>query len=131
MADSPEFFLDESMLARALYDLLTQRGHTVHRSGIEVPRGASDRDWLQALGSRPWIVLMRDQRIRFNRLERESLGASRLGAFVFTGGQVTGEETARAIGNLLPEILRIDVREPRPYLYTITRGGSVSPANWQ
>jgi hypothetical protein len=80
MADSPEFFLDESMLARALYDLLTQRGHTVHRSGIEVPRGASDRDWLQALGSRPWIVLM---------------------------------------------------REPRPYLYTNTRGGSVSPANWQ
>ena len=119
------------MLARALHDLLTQRGHVVHRSGIEVPRGSSDQDWLQSLGSKRWIVLMRDQRIRFNRLERESLLGSSLGAFVFTGGQVTGEETALVIGEALPEILRIDARESRPYLYTVTRGGTVSPAQWR
>jgi hypothetical protein len=45
-------------------------------------------------------------------------------AFVFTGGQVTAAETAALFSRLIPRILNIATSEARPFLYTITAGGS-------
>jgi hypothetical protein len=128
MAEPKHFYLDESMLAQRLVEVISAAGHVVHKCGSEVPRGLADTAWMNALADRDWIVLLRDQRIRFNRLERDSLASSKIGAFVFTGGQVTGEETAKTIGGCLGKIVMLDDATSRPYVFTITRAGNISQA---
>lgn len=96
----------------------------LRRPGVDVPRGTPDEVWLKTAGQQGWIVLLRDQRVRHRASERTALRDAGVAAFVFTGGQVTAAETAQLFSRLVPKILNIAISETRPFLYTITAGGS-------
>ena len=70
-----------------------------------------------------WTVLTRDKRIRSRKLERLTLEAHKVRAFVFTGGNVTGTETGRILCKALPRIEKLVRREPGPFIYHIGRAG--------
>jgi hypothetical protein len=101
-------------------------GATVEHVRGAVRAGASDEEWLTFVGARRWIALMRDQRIRWRRLEREALKLSGVGAFVFTAGQATAQNTADTIVAKLPKLVAIAASEPRPFLYALSQGGTLS-----
>lgn len=101
-------------------------GATVEHVRGAVRAGASDEEWLTFVGERRWVAIMRDQRIRWRRLEREALNMSGVGAFVFTGGQATARDTADTIVLKLPKLAAIARSERRPFLYAISRGGTLS-----
>lgn len=116
-------FLDESLDSDSIAQALATAGATVERLTRHLPKGTDDRTWLTFAGSRNWVVLTRDKRIRYRHLERLALQAARVRAFVFTGGNVTLAETAAILGGAIEEIRDICDHEVGPFLYHIGRAG--------
>jgi hypothetical protein len=89
----------------------------------QFPKGTEDRIWLERAGEKGWIVLTRDQRIRYRRLELLALQAARVRAFVFTGGNVGMKDTGKILADALPRIERIARRDLGPFIYHIGKSG--------
>lgn len=123
--DGATFYLDASIYSRALRDALLAAGAHVEHAGGVVPHGTPDEAWLATVGAHGWIVLMRDQRIRYRPLEKAALKAAGVAAFVFTGGQATANETTAAVLGSLRKIVSISASERRPFLYTLTLSGQL------
>jgi len=98
----------------------------VRRPGLDIPFGTPDAAWLATAGTKGWIVLMRDQRIRHRTLEIQILKAARVGAFVLTAGQATARDTATAVLGQVNKIVNISRSERKPFLYTLGIGGVLS-----
>jgi hypothetical protein len=60
-------------------------------------QGTEDIVWLRDAGSNRWIVITRDDRIRYNQLEKQAVIAARLRFFSITSSSLTGEEAAALI----------------------------------
>lgn len=116
-------FLDESLDSDSIAQALIAAGATVERLTHHLPKGTDDATWLSFVGSRGWVVLTRDKRIRYRRLERLALQAARVRAFVFTGGNVTMAETGEILARAYARILQISIREPGPFVYHLGRVG--------
>ncbi len=119
-------YLDESIYSHALAQGLRGAGVGVRCPGQHVPFGASDASWLRTCRENRWIVLMRDQRIRYRPSELAALRAARVAAVVLTGGEVTAQETAdvtlAVLGNLLAA-----ANKRRPFLYLLSAAGTLLP----
>jgi hypothetical protein len=116
-------FLDESLDSESIAQALSIAGATVERLTRHFAKGTDDGAWLSLAGSNGWIVLTRDKRIRYRRLERLALQAAGVRAFVFTGGNVTLADTAAILAGALPAIRQICDREKGPFIYHLGRAG--------
>ena len=116
-------FLDESLDSLSVVSALRNAGANVVRHTERFPRGAADEVWLTEAGRNGWIVLTRDKRIRYRKLERDALQAAKVRAFVFTGGNVTAKDTGAILARALPRIQRICQSVPGPFIYHIGRSG--------
>lgn len=117
------FFLDESLDSVSLATELRQAGATVERLTDHFPKGTLDEVWLAEAGRRRWVVLTRDKRIRYRYLERLALQNAGVRAFVFTGGNVTGSETAAILAQALKRLTRVARADPGPFIYRFGRSG--------
>jgi hypothetical protein len=116
-------FLDESLDSNSIAQALSVAGATVERLTKHFPKGTDDDVWLTLAGSNGWVVLTRDKRIRYRRLERLALHTAGVRAFVFTGGNVTLADTAALLAAALPAMRDICARESGPFIYHLGRGG--------
>ena len=116
-------FLDESLDSDSIAQALTDAGVTVERLTRHFPKGTPDGRWLAFAGGKGWIVLTRDKRIRYRRLERLALQAANVRAFVFTGGNVTLAETAAILARSVRHMEVVCVRDRGPFLYHIGLAG--------
>ncbi len=116
-------FLDESLDSESIALALAAAGASVERLTRHFPKGTDDRTWLSLAGSKAWVVLTRDKRIRYRRLERLALQAAQVRAFVFIGGNVTLSETASILAGAVPRIRRICTQEPGPFIFHIGVAG--------
>lgn len=87
------------------------------------PPDARDSDWLPEVGRRGWVVLMKDKRIRRNRLERDALLSAGVRAFVLTSGNLTGPEMAQVLAAHLVRMARILRGNPGPFVAGVSRSG--------
>jgi predicted nuclease of predicted toxin-antitoxin system len=117
------FFLDESLDSLTVVTALREAGAAVERLTDHFPKGTRDEIWLTEAGRKAWVVLTRDKRIRYRYLERLALRTARVRAFVFTGGNVTGRETATILAGALKRITSIARADPGPFIYHIGRAG--------
>jgi hypothetical protein len=86
--ESLVFFLDRSL---GRYDVaagLRQHGVTGHIHDDHFAPGATDEEWLSAVGPRGWIVLTKDTRIRYRAVERMALMQAGVRAFVLGSGNL-------------------------------------------
>jgi hypothetical protein len=109
-----------------LLQALESAGVQVRRPGIDVPYDTPDEKWLARAGAEGWIVLMRDQRVRYRPLELQALREAGVAAFVFTAGQATAQQTADAVLRKLAAMVNISASERRPFLYTLSLRGTLS-----
>lgn len=86
---------------------------------------APDIEWLATAGRKGWIVLTKDERITRHPLERDTLLASGVRAFVLTAANLTGEKMAQAFVRALPRIYRLVAAIPPPFVARLNRGGVV------
>lgn len=121
------FFIDRSLGRKIVAQALREIGETVEVHDDHFAPDAKDEDWLVKVGKRGWIVLTKDDRIRYRVTERTALTSSRVRAFVLTSSQLQGTEMAAAFVTALPQIKRLIAKHPPPFIGRVSRRGKVSP----
>lgn len=82
--------------------------------------------WLREAGSRGWIVITRDDRIRYNQLEKQAVVAAKLRFFSITSSSLTGEEAAALILSALDKMSRLcRQHSKRGFIAKVSRGPDV------
>jgi hypothetical protein len=89
------------------------------------PRGIADETWLPLVGSKGWILLTTDKRIRYNLLEKRALAEHAVREFVFASGNMSGQDMASALELALPKMRRLSRKLNPPFVAAITRIGEV------
>jgi hypothetical protein len=117
-----EFFIDRSLGRHQVPQALRKAGLTVHTMaevyGEQAGQRLKDEFWLEGIGRRGWIVLMKDDAIRRRPAEREALIASAVRAFCLTNAQLRGAEQAERLVTNRHRILA-QARQPGPYIYGV------------
>ncbi len=86
----------------------------------------ADHVWLKAVGEWGWVVLTKDQRLRYNPLEITALRASAVRVFVLTAGNLRGSEIAAAFERAIPAMCRVLRGQPGPFIARIGKSGKVT-----
>jgi PIN domain-containing protein len=104
---------------------LTKTGIRFERHLDHFDRGTTDETWLPLVGSNGWVLLTSDKRIRYNLLERRALEQYSVREFVFTSGNMSGQDMAVALELAFPKIRRFCRKHQPPFVASITRAGDV------
>ena len=120
------FFLDRSLGKHIVADALRQARAAVEVHDDHFSQDARDEGWLREVGQRGWIVLTRDDRIRYRFQERTALIQAGVRAFVLVRRSVSGPAMAAAFVNALPAMRRFVARYPAPFIARVTQTGNVS-----
>ncbi len=75
--------------------------------------------WLAAIGEQGWLVITKDDRIRFNEAERAALIAHNVGCFVLTQRNSSRWRMAQSLMRAWDTIAQIAETTPKPFLYAI------------
>lgn len=88
---------------------------------------AHDAEWLTAVGKKNWIVVTRDERIRYRTAERQAIRRAKVRALVLAAqGDLRAEMLAETFVKALPKILRIVQQRKPPFIAKISRGGDLN-----
>lgn len=119
-------YLDENLCnARAIVETLTKHAVPFKRHLNHFDRGTPDETWLPLVGSKGWLLLTTDKRIRYNFLEKRALEQNSIREFVFTSGNMSGQEMAAALELALPKMRKLCRKVKPPFVAAITRAGEV------
>jgi predicted nuclease of predicted toxin-antitoxin system len=117
------YFVDESLDSHSVVNALREAGAKVERLTEHFPKGTLDETWLAQAGRNSWVVLTRDKRIRYRQLERTALREAKVRAIVFTGGNVTGADTALILVSALGRLEKLARGDSGPFIYHIGISG--------
>jgi predicted nuclease of predicted toxin-antitoxin system len=110
------FFIDRSLGIDPVRTELVAAGLVVEIHDDHFRRDEEDRIWLRVVGEKGWVVLTKDQRLRYRPLEIAALRASNARVFVLTAGNLRGVEIAAAFVVALPGIYKILHTLPGPFI---------------
>jgi hypothetical protein len=86
--------------------------------GVPADERVSDQEWLELAGQRGWVVFMKDNRIRYNRAEREAVRTYGVRASCLSSQSLTAEEmSARFLGNLAR--ITLACQDAGPFIYAV------------
>ncbi|MPZ69906.1 MAG: hypothetical protein GEU71_10295 [Actinobacteria bacterium] len=120
--EPPEFLVDRSLGRHHLPNALRDLGFVVHTLadvyGERRAQEIADREWIERAGQETWVVLTKDDRIRYRRVERDAFVAANLRVFCLTTAKLRGEDqTARFVNNINRILQRS--RKSGPYIYGV------------
>lgn len=122
----PELFLDRSLGRRQVPELLRNAGLQLQTLaevyGIPADETIADVDWLARAGNEGWVVLMKDERIRYRPAERAALLRHHVRAFCLTSGNLRASDMAQLYLGVLDRMAAA-CTDPGPFLYVISRTG--------
>jgi predicted nuclease of predicted toxin-antitoxin system len=123
--DETVFFIDRSLGIEPLRAELVNAGLKIEIHDDHFPRDEEDRVWLRAVGERGWVVLTKDQKLRYRPLEIAALRASNARVFVLTAGNLRGSEIASVFLAALPHMCQVLREVPGPFVARVSRPGNV------
>jgi len=118
------YFCDRS-LGRRIPRELRARGIDAVAHDDFFTQHESDEAWLANVGQRGWIVLTKDDYIRYRAAETQAVLLYNVGCFVLMRRNDTREqllETLTAAWDKIEEVVASDIR---PFLYAIYKDGSI------
>ena len=87
---------------------------------------ASDPEWLAFAGQNNWIVITRDERIRYRVAEKQAIRRAKVRAFVLAAqGSLRAEMLAEIFLKALPRARVIVAKHRPPFIAKIWRDGKV------
>lgn len=86
---------------------------------------APDDVWLAGVAEKGWLVVTRDQRIRYKINEQRAAIQAQLHLFVFTQGGLPAAETAAILVRAYPAVCRCAGSRPPPAFWSLQRSGEV------
>jgi hypothetical protein len=117
--------LDACLGGGVLASALREAGATVISHDDVFPQGTPDEVWLREAGIRGWLVLTKDDKIRYRAITIEAMRRFSVRAFVLTGKTLTGSQMAEAFVKALPDIWRLARSPALPVIARVTASGSV------
>jgi hypothetical protein len=122
----PELFIDRSLGRLIVPGLLRQAGLRLitlaERYGIPQDEVVTDVEWLAEAGRRGEVVLMKDERIRYNTVEKETVKLHAVRCFSLTRQDLRGDQMAdRFLNNL--DAITIACVNPGPFICTVNANG--------
>jgi hypothetical protein len=90
------------------------------------PQATEDVVWLTEAGEQRWVVITRDDRIRYNQLEKRAVLAAKLRFFSITSSSLTGDEAASLILSAIGPMSRLCRQHAKGgFIAKISRGPEV------
>jgi predicted nuclease of predicted toxin-antitoxin system len=120
------FFIDRSLGVEPIRTELINHGLAVEIHDDHFARDEDDRVWLRTAGERGWVVLTKDQRLRYRPSEIRELRASHARVFVLTAGNLRGCEIAAVFLAALPRIYRILPSLAGPFVARVSKSGHIT-----
>ena len=118
----PDLFVDRSLGRIKVPELLRAEQLRLvtlaEHYGIPADESVADVDWLKLAGTRNWTVLMKDEAIRRNQLERRAVKAFQVRCFCLTRQDLSAREMARRFVENLPAMVRA-CSQPGPFIYAV------------
>jgi predicted nuclease of predicted toxin-antitoxin system len=124
--DGTIFFIDRSLGIEPIRTELIKAGLVVEIHDDHFARDEDDRVWLRTVGERHWVVLTKDQRLRYRPLEIAALRANKARVFVLTAGNLRGVEIAAVFETALPRICKVLRTRPGPFVARVSKSGRIS-----
>jgi len=125
--DELTFFLDRQLGRYKIAGALRKAGLKIEIHNDHFPQDAQDPEWLTAAGKKNWIVITRDERIRYRVAERQAIRRAKVRAFVLAAqGDLRAEMLAEIFLKALPRIRRTVKQQKPPFIAKISRGGDVT-----
>jgi len=125
--DELTFFLDRQLGRYKIAGALRKAGLKIEIHHDHFPQDAQDPEWLTAAGKKNWIVITRDERIRYRVAERQAIRRAKVRAFVLAAqGDLRAEMLAEIFLKALPRIRRTVKQQKPPFIAKISRGGDVT-----
>ena len=119
-------FIDRCAWSGALGRALSEAGIPFEAHHDHFAHDAPDVDWLSAAADKRWLVVTRDQKIRYRANELAAMRRARLHVFVFTQGGLTGVETGSILVRCYADMLEHAAAVVPPAFFSLTRSGKVS-----
>jgi PIN like domain len=120
------FFIDRSLGRKKVPEALRAAGVEIRVHDELFPQGTEDVVWLREAGTNGWIVITRDDRIRYNQLRETSRHRCEGSVFSITSSSLTGEEAASLILSALDKMSRLcRQHSKRGFIAKISRGPDV------
>jgi len=123
--DGTVCFIDRSLGIEPIRTVLINAGLFVEIHDDHFARDEEDRIWLRAVGERGWVVLTKDQRLRYRPLKIAALRASKARVFVLTAGNLRGMEISMVFLTALPRISKVVRSLPGPFVARVSQSGHV------
>lgn len=86
---------------------------------------APDEDWLRAASSKGWLIVTRDQRIRYRANELRAVVDAKLHMFVFSQGGLSSAETASILCATYPRMCVLAAQLRPPAFFSLTKSSDV------
>ena len=122
----PVLFLDRSLGGKQVPSLLRGAGLRLHTLaevyGQPADQDVTDVDWLERAGQAGWVVLMKDDRIRYRPAETAALVAHGVRAFCLAGGNLRAAAMAEQFLGVIDELAQV-CEQPGPLLYIVSASG--------
>jgi hypothetical protein len=120
------FFLDRQLGRHKMAGILRAANLKVEVHDDHFPQDALDPEWLRAVGERNWIVVTRDERIRYRVAEKQAIRRAKVRAFVLAAqGNLRAEILAEIFLKALPKIRRVVEKQKPPFVAKISRASDV------
>jgi predicted nuclease of predicted toxin-antitoxin system len=120
------FFIDRSLGVEPIRTALVGAGLKVEIHDDHFNRDAEDRVWLRDVGARGWVILTKDQRLRYRPLELAALRSSQARVFILVAGNLRGSEIAAVFVKALPRIYKILASRSGSFVARITKAGEIA-----
>ena len=124
--DGTVFFIDRSLGVEPIRTELINSGLVVEIHDDHFARDEEDHVWLRTVGERAWVVLTKDQKLRYRPMEIAALRASNARVFVLTAGNLRGVEIAAVFVAALPRICRVLHSLPGPFVARVSQSAHVA-----
>lgn len=111
---------------KVIAEKLRDAGATVEIHDHHFPQNALDEDWISEVGKQGWVVLTKDDRIRYRPAALAAYRRHKVRVFVFGSGEMKGQEMAEAFVKAFPKILQFALEQAAPFFARISRSGLVS-----
>lgn len=116
------FFIDNN-LSTQLADGMKAFGEDVVHLREFFDQAEDDPVWLEHIGREGWILVTRDERVRYNPSESDAIKQHNVGAFFLGGKNRSRCDLIQQLVRNWPEMKRTAARERRPFAFRIRPSG--------
>jgi uncharacterized protein with PIN domain len=121
------FFLDRQLGRYKMAGALRKAGLNVEIHDDHFAPDAKDEEWLTVAGQKQWIVITRDERIRYRTAAKQAIRRAKVRAFVITAqGDLRAEMLAENFLKALSKVRRTVNQQKPPFVAKISRSGEVT-----